>query len=260
MRNSGFGTYGLDTYSLDTCGMDTYCLYPAALFLKRTGNMPRSRKVANARHSAGDHAGPCEPDGPPPLPAAPGWIPFTPTSLLPHHVVTRMPPPGLLSYCQALTTETWGQRMDYGNRLGVSELLYRQCEPWHARLAAVETHLTDYGDRVSAFLAELATGTVDRFDDLLAECQSLTQELRTLAMRVSNIEDHILRLDIAERRRTLDWEAYDPPPVSPGPGWRTPSLFERVSQAQREARNLRSPASAVWTPDHLRSPLPYTQP
>ena len=168
-----------------------------------------------------------------------------------------MPPPGLLSYCQALTAETWGQRMDYGNRLGVSELLYRQCEPWHARLAAVETRLTDYGGRVSAFLAELGTGTVDRFEDLLAECQSLTQELRTLARRVSNIEDHILRLDIAERRRTLEWEAYDPPPNIPGPDGRGPSLFEQIFQAQREARNLRSPAStAVWTPDHLR----YSQP
>ena len=175
--------------------------------------MTRRRKKANIRHSAGDHAGSSMPDGPPPLPAAPGWIPFNPTSLVPHHKVTRVPPPGLLQYCQDLTAETsWGQRMDYDNRLGVSQLLYRQCEPWHRRIAEVETHLTDYGGRVSAFLADLSTGMVDRFDDLLAECQALIQELRTLDTRVSNIQDLILRLDIAERRRTFDWEAYAPRP------------------------------------------------
>ena len=92
--------------------------------------------------------------------------------------------------------------MEYRNRLGVSELLFRQCEPWHARLAAVEAHLTDYGRRSSAFLGELAIGMVDRFEDLLAECHSLTEELRTLKKPVDIMEGHVLRL--------LDWESYNP--------------------------------------------------
>ena len=222
--------------------------------------MPRRKKV-NAKHSAGDHA-----DGDPPLLEAPVWIPFTPTSLVAHHRVTRMPPPGLINYCEDLAAQkSWGQRMDYEHRLGVSQLLYLQCEPWHRRLAEVETHMTDYGDRVSKFLAALSKGMVGRFDDLLAECQSLTeqqrildQELRTLHMRVSKIEEHILRLDIAERRRTLEWEAYAPPPVSQVTGGRTPSLFEEVRAAQLEAKELRSPNPGIWTPDHLRSQVPYS--